>query len=68
MVRNKFLAVPSFVASRMPAAVRGLVFKLAEERIHEALDELASGGAEILASMKDALAENDPEAVDEAAA
>jgi len=49
---NKFLGVPSHIAARMPQSVRASVFTLATDEIHAALDELATGGAEILASME----------------
>jgi hypothetical protein len=58
VARNKFLGVPSFLAARMPQAVRAEVFKLAEEEVHRTLDELSQGGAEILAAMQEALAES----------
>jgi phage terminase Nu1 subunit (DNA packaging protein) len=69
MVRNKFLSVPSHLAARVPQNVQASVFQIAEKQIHGALDELASGGEEIIAAaVHKALLEIDPDAAGELAA
>ena len=43
-LRNKLLALPMRIATRVPDKVRAEVFALAETEIHAAMAELSSGG------------------------